>query len=159
LLKRAKNVLGQAVIESNTTANRSRIEGQIVSLEQRIALRTAFVARFIVLREARRTRAHRTIEAMSWAKEATAEELYGKFRQAFIDNGDKMQPVDRDLRRAFDHARRSVDYFVKHYVERSTTTFRDALADYERSNQLLFGEENDDAEQPRAGGWRLAGKR
>ncbi len=117
------------------------------------ALRTAFVARFIVLREGRRTRAHRIIEEMCWTDNATAQELYERFRQAFMENGDKLQPVDRDLRRALAHAERSVDYFFDQYVGRSVLSFKDALADYERSNRLLFGENQDDL--PRHGGWRL----
>ena len=36
------------------------------------ARRTAFVARFIVLRESKRTRAHRVIETMEWADQTTA---------------------------------------------------------------------------------------
>ncbi len=150
-------MLGQVVSETNTTVTKSRIEGQMLSIEKQVALRTAFVARFIVLREARRTRAHRVIEDMTWSTETSAEELYRKFRQAFLDNGDKMQPVDRDLRRAFDHARRSADYFINHYIERSTTSFRRALDDYQRSNELLFGDA-EGPDTPRAGGWRLSDK-
>lgn len=120
---------------------------------QRIALRTAFVARFIVLREGRRSRAHRIIEQLSWAESSTADDVYNMFKQAFIANGDKMQPVDRDLKRALAHAKRSVDYFVEQYLGRSSKSFKEALEDYERSNKLLFGE---DAETPlRSGGWRL----
>jgi hypothetical protein len=115
------------------------------------ARRTAFVARFIVLREAKRTRAHRIIELMSWDDNASAEELCAKFRQVFIDNGDNMQPVDRDLRRALSHASRSLNYFISEYSQRSTLSFIDALVDYERSNSLLFGSD----EQPKPGGWRL----
>ena len=75
------------------------------------------------------------------------------FRQAFVDNGDKMQPVERDLRRAFEHAHTSVEHFVDQYIERETLSFKEALFDYERSNALLFGE--DAEEVPRKGGWRL----
>lgn len=115
------------------------------------ARRTAFVARFIVLREAKRTKAHRIIEMMNWTEETTAEELCAVFRQVFIDNGDNMQPVDRDLRRALAHASRSLNYFISEYASRSTLSFIDALVDYERSNSLLFGAD----EQPKPGGWRL----
>jgi len=118
---------------------------------RRIALRTAFVARFVVLREGRRSRAHRLIEELSWPTSATAYDLYNLFRQSFIDNGDRLQPVDRDLRRALEHAERSIDHFIDQYVDRATISFRQALADYGRSNQLLFGE---DGEVPRTGGWR-----
>ncbi len=116
------------------------------------ALRTAFVSRFIVLREGRRSRAHRLIEEMSWNEDTTAEELYQRIRQAFIENGDKLQPVDRDLKRALEHARCSVDYFIDQYVERSTKSFHEALEDYERSNRLLFGD--DPKGVPRSGGWK-----
>ena len=117
------------------------------------ARRTAFVARFIVLREGKRTKAHRVIEQLAWRQETTAEELYQRFRQAFLDNKDNMMPVDRDLRRAFKHAERQhmVGHFVREYQTRASTSFIASLYDYEKSNILLFGE----GEQPRSGGWRL----
>lgn len=117
------------------------------------ALRTAFVARFIVLREGRRSRAHRIIEEMAWSEETQALELYERFRQAFIENGDKLQPVDRDLKRAWAHAERSVDYFIEQYLGRTCLSFCEALEDYDRSNRLLFGD--DPANVPRNGGWRV----
>jgi hypothetical protein len=115
------------------------------------ARRTAFVARFIVLREARRTRAHRVIETMEWEETTSAEDLATSFRKAFVENGDNMIPVLRDIKRALAHADRSLKHFVSEYSTRSTLNFVDALADYERSNKLLFG----DDEQPKTGGWRL----
>ncbi len=117
-----------------------------------IARRTAFVARFIVLREARRTRAHRTIENLSWSPESTAEDLAKIFREAFVANGDKLGPVDRDVQRALKHADRSAHQFLEHYLCRATTNFCDALQDYLRSNELLFGD--DEKEYPRVSGWR-----
>jgi hypothetical protein len=117
------------------------------------ARRTAFVARFIVLRESKRTRAHRVIEMMRWDAETTAEELVTRFREIFIENGDNMTPVDRDLKRAYAHSQRSLNHFISEYAERSTADFIEALFDYERSNKLLFGD--DDDEQPKPGGWRL----
>ena len=116
------------------------------------ARRTAFVARFIVLREAKRSRAHRVIEQMEWEDFTTAEEIAERIRKVFIENGDNMEPVERDIRRAMAHANRSLSHFVGEYSLRSTLTFIDALFDYEKSNQLLFG---DDDEQPKFGGWRL----
>ena len=77
-----------------------------------LAIRTAFISRFIVLREARRTKAHRLIENMIWQEQATAEDLYDRFREAFIQNGDKLEPVDRDLSRALKHAYCSVEHFL-----------------------------------------------
>jgi len=115
------------------------------------ARRTAFVARFIVLRESKRSRSHRIIEQMVWEDLTTAEELYERFRDVFIKNGDNLEPVDRDLRRALAHANRSINHFIGEYETRSTLDFIDALYDYERSNQLLFG----DDEHPKLGGWRL----
>lgn len=115
------------------------------------ARRTAFVARFIVLREAKRSRAHRMIETLAWSPSTTAEELAAQIRKVFVENGDSMGPVDRDLRRALAHSSRSLNFFIAEYASRSTTNFIDALFDYERSNTLLFG--ND--EQPKPGGWRL----
>lgn len=123
-------------------------EGQAALVEAR---RTAFVARFIVLRELRRTRAHRNIERMNWEKHTTAEELAMRFKQAFIDNGDNMVPVLRDIKRALAHADRSLNHFIVEYASRATHSFIESLYDYERSNQLLFG----DDEQPRTSGWRL----
>ena len=115
------------------------------------ARRTAFVARFIVLREAKRTRSHRIIEMMEWSADCTAEALAARFRQVFVENGDSMGPVDRDIRRALAHASRSLQHFVREYEARCTVNFIEALIDYDRSNQLLFG----DDEQPKPGGWRL----
>lgn len=115
------------------------------------ARRTAFVSRFIVLRESKKTKAHRVIEKMTWSDDTTAEELAMMFWQAFINNGDNIEPVDRDIRRALGHSKRSLNYFVVEYAKRSTLNFIDALWDYEKSNTLLFGED----ENPRTGGWRL----
>ncbi len=115
------------------------------------ARRTAFVARFIVLRESKRTRAHRAIELLSWTDQTTADELAEQLRQVFRDNGDNMVPVERDIRRALAHSSRSLNYFVKEYNTRATLCFIEALFDYERSNTLLFGAD----EQPKPGGWRL----
>ena len=115
------------------------------------ARRTAFVARFIVLREGKRTKAHRVIEMMEWDDLTTVEELSARFRQAFLDNGDSMMPVDRDLRRSLAHSYRSLKFFIAEYAQRATTDFISALEDYGLSNELLFT----DDEQPRSGGWRL----
>jgi len=115
------------------------------------ARRAAFVARFIVLREGKRTRAHRAIEIMSWEDSTSVEELAHRFRMAFVQNGDNMGPVDRDLRRALAHSYRALKFFVSEYAQRATTDFIAALEDYGRSNELLF--EGD--EHPRSGGWRL----
>ena len=122
---------------------------------RRVAQRTAFIARFIVLREGRRSRAHRKIEEMSWSNDATTEDLYEMFRAAFIENGDKLEPVDRDLNRALAHSKRSVDFFIDQYIHRSCLSFRDALDDYKRSNALLFGDGEEEGEAPRSGGWRI----
>lgn len=115
------------------------------------ARRTAFVARFIVLRESKRTRAHRVIEMMSWEPTTTVEDLAARVRNAFVENGDNMSPVDRDIRRALAHAERSINHFIQEYATRSTLNFIEALIDYEKSNVLLFG----DDDYPKTGGWRL----
>jgi hypothetical protein len=120
---------------------------------RRVALRTAFVSRFILLREARRSKAHRLIEVMEWEDSTTAEDLYERFRAAFIQNGDKLEPVDRDLRRALSHAYCSIEHFLGQYVHRSTRNFSDALEDYKRSNKLLFGDDVD--KEIKSVGWRL----
>lgn len=121
------------------------------ALDEIRARRTAFVARFIVLRESKRTRAHRIIEMMDWSDETTAEELAAQFRDVFVKNGDNMTPVDRDINRALGHSSRSLNHFITEYSARATISFIDALWDYERSNVLLFGSD----EQPKPGGWRL----
>jgi len=118
---------------------------------RRIAIRTAFVSRFIVLRENRRTKAHRKIETMVWNVEASAEDLYEQFREAFIENGDKLMPVDRDLKRALSHAYCSIEHFMGQYLGRSTKSFDEALKDYHKSNTLLFGEDD----IPKIVGWRI----
>jgi hypothetical protein len=133
------------VVELNL-ANPSEVDKSIIR-----ARRAAFVARFIVLREGKRTRAHRVIEMMEWGDLTSVEELAHRFRQAFLDNGDNMSPVDRDLRRSLAHSYRSLKFFVSEYSHRATVDFIGALEDYGRSNELLFGAE----EQPRSGGWRL----
>lgn len=115
------------------------------------ARRTAFIARFIVLRESKRTKAHRRIEQLSWKEESTAEQLHDLFREIFVENGDNLEFVDRDLRRALAHASRSISFFISEYVNRATLNFIDALIDYEKSNTLLFGADD----QPKPGGWRL----
>lgn len=117
------------------------------------AMRTAFIARFIVLREGRRTKAHRALEHLRWDEKTTIEELYNLVRSAFVKNGDKMSPVDRDLRRALEHARCSAEYFAEQYINRNILSFEQALIDYHKSNILLFGEE--DSFKPRSGGWRI----
>jgi hypothetical protein len=129
-----------------------RLRDRVEPVDRDIAARTAFVARFIVLREGRRSRAHRIIESMRWEKETTAEQLAHRFRAAFQENGDKMGTVDRDIKRALDHANRGVEYFISHYLQRQTLNFAEALKDYHRSNVLLFGEEEE--EVPRTGGWK-----
>jgi hypothetical protein len=62
-----------------------------------------------------------------------------------------MTPVERDLRRALAHSSRSLNFFVREYAARATRNFIDSLFDYERSNVLLFGSDD----QPKPGGWRL----
>lgn len=115
-------------------------------------MRTAFVARFIVLREGKRTKAHRKIEQMRWESTTSARELALAFQLVFTENGDKPEPVNRDIRRALLHAERSHRFFSVEYAKRATETFIDALCDYERSNILLFGTQAG----RRPGGWRLA---
>ena len=107
-----------------------------------IARRTAFVARFIVLRETKNSHAHRTIELMEWEDSTTAEELAKRFREAFAKNHDNLKQVDRELNRSLAHGNRTLQYFIEEYLRRATRSFVDALADYHKSNQLLFGQES-----------------
>jgi len=141
--KKAKDV--------RTIALKNEFERDDVCLTR--ARRTAFVARFIVLRESKRTKAHRRIEELEWDNNTSAEDLAAIIREIFIVNGDNMESVDRDLNRAMAHASRSISFFIDEYLSRSTVTFIDALFDYEASNQLLFGVDD----QPKPGGWRLPG--
>lgn len=148
-----------AIIEYTPISSSAPTRGEREDLRndvdaRRIAIRTAFVSRFIVLRENRRTKAHRKIETLIWDDSTSAEELYDQFRQAFLDNGDKLTPVDRDLRRALSHAYCSIEHFIGQYLGRSTKSFEEALQDYMKSNELLFGED----EMPKAVGWRLNDK-
>jgi hypothetical protein len=133
------------VLETNM-ASREEMDHAIIR-----ARRTAFLARFIVLREGKRTRAHRSIELMEWWDLTTVEELAERFRGAFAENGDNMFPVDRDIRRAVSHSYRSIKFFVNEYAARASRDFVEALVDYERSNELLFA----DDDSPKPGGWRL----
>jgi len=121
--------------------------------ELRVAQRTAFVARFIVLREGRRSKAHRMIEEMAWTPETDAETLAKMFTAAFMMNGDKIQRFEKDLKKALMHANNSANYHVDHYLERATENFKDAILDYERSNELLFDENSE--EKPKSGGWQV----
>lgn len=143
----------ETVVATEPQVNSQVVAQPEFNLELEQARRTAFVARFIVLREAKRTKSHRVIERMEWAPETTAEVLFHRFRQAFLDNKDNMVPVDRDLRRALKHAERThmVGHFIQEYKARATLNFIEALYDYGRSNALLFG----DDDQPKSGGWRM----
>ena len=133
------------------------------------ARRTAFISRFIVLREGKKSKAHREIELLEWCDSSRTEDLLEQIYKIFQKFGDNLAIVDRDLGRALAHADRlnplksgdSKDTFESHfslwplieeYNKRACTTFIDALFDYERSNKLLFGEDGD---QPKLGGWRL----
>jgi hypothetical protein len=140
------------MLMTSVPAYKPRNQRDVLPLQRIVALRTAFLARFIILREGRRTRAHRTIENMTWRSDTTAEDLCERFRNAFIQNGDKMGSVDRDLDRAMSHAERSVDFFADQYLSRACLSFAEALADYRKSNELLFAEEGED--KPREGGWK-----
>jgi prephenate dehydratase len=141
MIKRARDVT-RIVVREDLELNEHLIE---------TARRTAFIARFIVLRESKRTKAHRKIEMLSWKLTTKAESLAEAFRQIFISNGDNMELVERDIRRALAHANRSITFFVDEYSKRATITFIAALEDYQRSNDLLFGADD----QPKPGGWHL----
>ena len=145
--------MSQAAVENTGT---NTVPSKPVTLTEEAkahirARRTSFIARFIVLREGKRSRAHRVIELMAWEDLATAEDVYARIRHAFQQNKDNMSPVDRDLRRAIAHADRSLTFFIREYNTRSSRSFVEALEDYGRSNALLFG----DDEQPKPGGWRM----
>ena len=134
----------------------AEIDGSAVQRCMLRARRTAFVARFIVLREMKRSRAHRRIELMDWDDGTTAEELALRFRHAFLENGDAMGPVDRDLRRAVAHTLRPLRHFIDEYSRRATYTFLDALEDYMRSLTLLSVFQHDEREIRH--GWRCPGE-
>jgi hypothetical protein len=145
--------IDQSEVHSFAPSRGDREDLRQQPLARRLALRTAFVSRFILLREARRSKAHRIIESMEWDDSVTAEDLYDRFREAFVKNGDKLEAVDRDLRRALSHAYCSIEHFIGQYVSRSTDTFIGALEDYKKSNKLLFGDDADS--EIKSVGWRL----
>ena len=119
-----------------------------------IAIRTAFISKFVVLREGKRSKAHRDIERLTWSRNATAEDLCHAIRELFKLNGDKLSTVDRDLKRALQHAHGSASFFIPQYISRQTLSFKEALEDYERSNELLFGSE--ESPVTKRTGWRLS---
>ncbi|HMO02522.1 MAG TPA: hypothetical protein PKA79_06000 [Oligoflexia bacterium] len=135
---------------THKTDIKSYIQDDLDSIQAR---RTAFLARFIVLREGKRSRAHRFIEKQCWSERTTAEELCDLFRAIFKNNGDQMDLVERDLRRALKHAHTSVAFFLREYSQRATLNFASALLDYELSNELVF---SSDQKSPRVNGWRRA---
>ena len=114
------------------------------SLELIQARRTAFIARFIVLRESKRSRAHGEIELLTWQAETTAEELAAIMASIFKSHKEDMKSANRDIKRALSHASRSMSHFVAEYVKRSNESFAEALSDYNRSNLLLFGDEKNE---------------
>ena len=116
------------------------------------ARRTAFIARFIVLREQKPSHAHRQIELLEWKDNCTAEEVAQMLRDAYINNKDNIKNVDRDIKRALAHASRALKYFIDQYIQRATTSFLSALEDYQYSNKMLFG----DLEQPENKAWHSA---
>jgi hypothetical protein len=142
-----------SVIFKNDSVPRHKQSSQVDPALKVVAIRTAFIARFIVLREGRRSRAHRAIEKLTWNVNTSSNELAERIRQTFVDNGDKLEPVNRDISRALRHAERSAVYFIQEYLDRATLNFAQALLDYEKSNKMLFGEDNING--PRKGGWRL----
>ena len=116
------------------------------------ARRTAFVARFIVLRESKRSKAHREIEMLKWKAETTAEDLANIIMQIFQKHKDSSPSIKRDIKRALEHASRSIEHFIEEYYKRATLNFIDALEDYDRSNSLLFDK---DDQPPKMSGWQL----
>ena len=118
------------------------------------AIRTAFIAKFILLRENKRSKAHRSIEKLSWSKDISAKELYNRFREEFLKNGDKIIAVEKDLKRALIHAEGSASYFLNQYLLRECLSFKQALLDYERSNELLFG--SPQSPNNKRKGWKLS---
>ncbi|MBL7662865.1 hypothetical protein JNK13_08960 [bacterium] len=123
-------------------------------MARKIALRTAFVARFIILRENRKSKVNKAIEDLSWSLDATVDEIYRVIRKTLTEAGDRTQIVDRDLKRAKAYSERTVDYFIDQYLSRATTSFRDALADYQRSSELLGRDESIQKRSQRSG-WRI----
>jgi len=115
------------------------------------AKRAAFLARLIVLREGKKCKAHREIEQLEWDSLTTAEDLANKIASVFKRNTTSILSIQKDLKRALAHSDNSAKYFANEYEKRSTTNFIDALKDYERSNELLFG----DNSPPKFGGWCL----
>ena len=89
---------------------------------------------------------------LAWGENASAEDVANMCRAIFKENGDNMRVVENDIRKAMSHADRSLKHFYEEYEARATNDFIHALHDYERSNALLFGD--DDEDRPTSEGWR-----
>lgn len=100
--------------------------------------RAAFLSKFILLRENKKSKAHREIEKEFWGPEETAQDLYAKFLCIFEKYKDNK--AKEDLKASLKYAKTLIDYFVNQYSTRITLNFGDALRDYKRTHDLL--EEN-----------------
>lgn len=115
-----------------------------------IAHRTAFLARFIFLRSARKSRSHRIIEHLVWEHDTSTEELIDTIYKIFNLKKESLRTLDKDVKQALMHASRGIDPFIDEYLKRASSNFVGALCDFYHSNAILF---TDDEEHPNIG-WR-----
>lgn len=102
------------------------------------ARRTAFVSKFIILRENKISRSHAILERLHWDDTTTYYDLYRAFYK-ILRAFDKPLCFKKDLDKAKEHAKTLSPTFVREYANRSGQSFLEALIDYEKSVYILFG--------------------
>lgn len=104
------------------------------------ALRNAFIARFIVLTNRRRSRANGLLKKLTWTEEVTAEQLAEIIKGIFVSANDFNETIEKDIAKSIEHANYSAIFFTEYYHQRSILSIKEAVEDYKRSNELLFGD-------------------
>lgn len=102
------------------------------------AKRTAFVSKFIILREKKISQAHSIIERLLWNQKTDYQTLARVFKRIFKFFNDE-RTYESDIKKASEYAKNLPTYFIKEYDTRSGTSFLQALLDYEKSVFILFG--------------------
>ncbi|MCS6960896.1 MAG: hypothetical protein NZT61_00120 [Deltaproteobacteria bacterium] len=102
------------------------------------AQRTAFVSKFIILRETKISPAHTVIEMLTWEDKTTYLELANAFEKIFKVTG-RDKTYLKDIKKAIEHAKNLSIAFVNEYARRSGLSFLESLIDYEKSIFILFG--------------------
>ncbi|MCS6892954.1 MAG: hypothetical protein NZO16_00045 [Deltaproteobacteria bacterium] len=104
------------------------------------ARRTAFVSKFIILRENKVSRAHEIIEKLAWDDTDSHYTLAKAFEKIFNFFGEDKSYM-KDIEKALLSAKSLSAAFIKEYATRSGKCFLEALLDHERSIFILFGSE------------------